>query len=587
MSTEEASPIDWDKVEKGLAILRGKRASKAPSMANRMYANAVPSRTNQGFPAYNSSADAELVTSLRNLRARSRQLVRDGGYAKSAKRVIVNNVVGTGIRLQALVQNTRGGLNARVNDSIEDTWTEWCAGDSCHTGGELHFHDMERQLMGQIFEAGEIFVRIHRQTFGRSTIPMALEVIEPERVVDGYAQPSAVAAPAQVRMGVEVDKFRRPLAYWVRDLHPGDVRLDVERTDVAERVPAADMFHLRVIDRWPQTRGEPWMHAVCGKLNDMNGYSEAEIIAARGAANYLGMIETAEDVTSLGEEQPDGTFQMPVQPGAWFRGQPGEKLTFASPNRPNAALDPFMRFMLREVAAGIGTSYESISRDYSQHNYSSQRQAMLEDRDLWRAVQAWIIRSFRTRLHREWLTTAVMAGAVEGLAVSDYFNDLRKYQSAIMRPRGWSWIDPTKEVAAYKEAVKAGFTTNGDVIVATGGGQDLEDVITQRADELAYMDEKNLAFDTSPSVYVPAETRGQMIIGEDGTVQPAAQAAPPAGAAAAPGAEEEPEPAEPAAATDDESDGDDEDAGAEPDEDERASRRVRRLKVVGGYGRYV
>jgi lambda family phage portal protein len=544
---------------------------------SRMYANAVPTRLNQGFPSFNTSADAELLTSLRNLRSRSRQLVRDAAFAKNARRIIQNNVIGTGIKLQSLVQTTRGTLAAKINDGIEAAWLKWSSADSCHTGGEVHFHDMERMMLGQVFEAGEVFVRIYRRPFGNSEVPLALEIIEAERIVDGYSQPSAVqAGGGQIRMGVEVDAFRRPIAYWVRDLHPGDVRLDVERTDRATRVPAADMFHLRIIDRWPQTRGEPWLHAVAAKLADMNGYSEAEIIAARGAANYLGTIETPESTESMGEEQIDGSFEMGLQPGSFLKLTPGEKASFLTPNRPNAALDPFMRFMLREVAAGTGVSYESLSRDYSQGNYSSTRLALLDDRDVWRTLQQWFVRSFRARLHLEWMQAAVMAKAIPEVDVLQYALQPEKFTAAIFRPRGWSWVDPTKEVAAYKEAVKAGFTTVGAVIAQTSGGEDLEDIMRTRHDELEYMDELDLAFDTSPAVYVPAETRGQMIIGPDGTVEPAASIVP-AADPADPNAP--PAPAKPAAETEaPESSDDSEPAGAEEDEtEERGLRRIARI----------
>lgn len=571
--------MNVDAILKGISRLQHEGAPRNNRMGRggqtRMYANAVPTRLNQGFPSFNTSADAELLTSLRNLRSRSRQLVRDAAYAKNARRIIQNNVIGTGVKLQSLVQTTRGTLAAKINDGIEAAWLKWSAADSCHTGGEVHFHDMERMMLGQVFEAGEIFIRIHRQRFGKSEVPIALEVIEPERVVDGYAQPSAVqAGGGQIRMGVEVDAFRRPIAYWVRDLHPGDVRLDVERTDRATRVPAADMFHLRIIDRWPQTRGEPWLHAVAGKLGDMNGYSEAEIIAARGAANYLGTIETPEEASSLGQEQNDGTFEMGLQPGSWMKLVPGEKANLWAPNRPNAALDPFMRFMLREVAAGTGVSYESLSRDYSQSNYSSTRLALLDDRDVWRTLQQWFVRSFRTRLHLEWLQAAVLAGAIPEVDRQQYAVQPEKFTAAIFRPRGWSWVDPTKEVAAYKEAVKAGFTTVGAVIAQTSGGDDLEDIMRTRHDELEYMDELNLAFDTSPTVYVPAETRGQMIVGPDGTVEPAAAAVQPANPAD-PNAPPEPaKPAEKAATTSDDS----EPVGAEEDEtEERGFRRISRI----------
>jgi hypothetical protein len=38
----------------------------------------------------------ELSTSIRVLRARSRQLIRDAAYAKRAKVIVVNNIVGAG-----------------------------------------------------------------------------------------------------------------------------------------------------------------------------------------------------------------------------------------------------------------------------------------------------------------------------------------------------------------------------------------------------------------------------------------------------------------------------------------------------------
>lgn len=512
-------------------VLKGiSRIQRGPPRRNmtRMYANAIPTSLSRGINSSNTSADAQLLTSLLGLRSKSRQLVRDAAFAKNARRIIQNNVIGTGIKLQAFVQTTRGSLNTTINDGIEAAFEKWCCADSCHTGGEVHFHDLERMAMGQVFEAGEIFIRIHRSKFGQSEVPIALEIIEAERVIDGFTEPVSTAG-AQTRMGVEVDAFKRPIAYWVRDLHPGDMRVNAGPADQIQRIPAADMFHLRVIDRWPQTRGEPWLHAVAGKLGDMNGYSEAEIIAARTNANYMGTIESSEDTASMGDESPDGSFEMGIEPGSWFRTNPGEKVQMWAPNRPNAALDPFMRFMLREVASGVGVSYESLSRDYSQSNYSSSRLAILDDRDVWKTLQQWFIRSFRCRLHLEWMYAAVLAGAIPQIDLTQYALNQTKFTPAVFRPRGWSWVDPTKEVAAFKEAVKAGFTTVSSVIAQTSGGDDLEDVMRTRHDELEYMDELDLAFDTSPAVYVPAETRGQMIIGPDGTVIPAAD---PAGAAA-------------------------------------------------------
>jgi lambda family phage portal protein len=161
--------------------------------------------------------------------------------------------------------------------------------------------------------------------------------------------------------------------------------------------------------------------------------------------------------------------------------------------------------MLREMAAGVGTSYESLSRDYSQSNYSSSRLALLEDRDTWRAVQQWFVRSFREPLHRVWLQQATAARAVAGLPFAEYAAAPAKFEAVSFKPRGWQWVDPTKEVEAYKQAVMAGFTTVADVIAETGGGRDLDEVLKQRRRELDEMEAADLSFDTSPENYVKPE----------------------------------------------------------------------------------
>ena len=312
----------------GAALVKEYQKEQADLRMNhsniRMYAGAKQSRLTSGWGQLVTSADSELSTSLRLLRSRSRALIRDAPYAKRAKVIVVNNIIGAGMGMQAQVKTSRDALNERVNDDIENIWEEWSLASRCHTGGMLHFADIERIAMGQIFEAGEIFIRKHYRAFGDSSIPFALEIIEPERVIDEF-QPSALIDNAVVRMGIESDEFRRPMAYWVRRLHPGEIRFSATETDKIERIPADQIIHLRLTDRWPQTRGEPWLHAVLRKLNDVDGYSEAEIIASRAAASYMGIIETEQD---YGEKQADGSREITLEPGIVERLNPREKFNF-------------------------------------------------------------------------------------------------------------------------------------------------------------------------------------------------------------------------------------------------------------------
>lgn len=491
------------RVARMIAPMRGK-------VLTRQYAGARNTALTGGFSTYaTGSADSELAQGLISLRSRSRQLMRDSAYAKRARTIVVNNVIGTGVGLQAQVMNTRGDMHTRVNDDIETAWEEWARADSCHTGGALHFSDFERACMAEVFTAGEVFIRKHFRTFGGSKIPLGLELIEAERIADEFMSPAAnTGAGANVRLGVEVDEFGRAVAYWIRERHPGELRMNVEQTVRVVRVPADQIIHIRVVDRWPMTRGEPWLHAVLRKLNDMEQYSGSELTAARMAANYFATLESDSDDPIASETQEDGHRQMEIEPGMIDQLAPGDKLNFHAPNRPNTAMDPFLRHMLREVAAGVGTSYESLSRDYSQSNYSSSRLALLDDRDLWRVLQQWWARTFRDPLHRAWMQQAVLARAVSSISIESFAVDVERYLAVRWKFRGWSWVDPTKEVAAYKEAVMAGFITTSAVIAATAGGLDVEDVIAERERELEMFAEAGIKLDTTVADVQPANPAG-------------------------------------------------------------------------------
>lgn len=473
---------------------------RVPSMSGesqRMYANAKTNRLTGSLTSSSNSADAELASSLPQLRSRGRSLNRDSPYAKRAKTVVVNNTIGTGIGMQAQVKTSRDELNARVNDDIEEAFEEWSYASNCHTGGRLCFADMERLLMGEVEEAGDVYVRKYFSAFGDSKVPYALEIIEAERLADDLAAAQTIAPGNQFRMGVEMDRFYRPVAYHIRSRHPSEFNWYGDAVTRIERVPASQIIPLSRTERWPQTRGVPLSHTTAITLDDMEGYSEAMIVKARTQACIVGAIETPEGASSFADKQADGTYEMPVGQGTYKRLNPGEKLTVGPANSPSPEFPEFMRAKLREVAAGMGVSYESLSRDYSQSNYSSSRMGLLEDRDVWRDYQQWFIRSFRQIVHREWLQQAVFAGAIPSIDLASYMSNRAKFEAVRFRPRGWSWVDPTTEVEAYEKAVRCGFMSLQDVITATSD-RDVEEVFEDRKKERQMAEKIGLVLDTDP-----------------------------------------------------------------------------------------
>ena len=172
--------------------------------------------------------------------------------------------------------------------------------------------------------------------------------------------------------------------------------------------------------------------------------------------------------------------------------QPGENVTVPDLGSPDMQFESFLRAMLRSFAAGTGVSFESISKDFTQTNYSSSRLSLLEERDHWRFLQRWLIENFHQRIYEVWLDLAVLSGAIN---LPLYETDPDRYRSVRWMPRGWSWVDPQKEITALREAEMAGYITKTQIIAENGG--DIEELLNQRRQELDMVDELNLTFDTS------------------------------------------------------------------------------------------
>lgn len=470
-------------------------------LARRQYSGAGFGRTLNDWIASSTSGDAEVRTSLRTMRNRSRQLARDNDYVKNALRTIQNNVVGQGVNMQAQIMGKRGPgagtLSTGQNKLAEEEWRKWKRADSCHTAGKMTFSQIERHLVRAAARDGEVFVRMITQRFGRSKIPLALEILEADLLDENYN--GTAANGNEIRMGVEVDRWMRPVAYYFYERHPGDYQQTKLNVEPRRRIPADEVIHLGRFEdeRSGTTRCVPWFDSALTRLRHMSGYEEAEVIAARASACQMGFITTPDPDFEPADPNEVVDFERVdnFEPGKITTLAPGEQFQSFSPSRPSGLLDPFMRFMLRGVAAGIGTSYESLSKDYSQSNYSSSRLALLDDRDTWRELQSWMIETFHQRVFERFIMLGVLAGV---FAFTGYEQDPEAFSMPRWIPRGWSWIDPSKEIAAFKMAVRSGFMTMADVVAQNGG--DFEELAAARSRELDLCEALDLVFDTDPRV---------------------------------------------------------------------------------------
>ena len=114
-------------------------------------------------------------------------------------------------------------------------------------------------------------------------------------------------------------------------------------------------------------------------------------------------------------------------------------------------------------------------------SYSSIRQGTIEDRDHFKMLQQFMIENFVDIVYREWLEQAITYNAVTlPMSKYDLFADQVTY-----RPRGFSWVDPQKEINAAVTAVNNGIISLQDV--HSQYGKDTEEVFeaVSREKELA------------------------------------------------------------------------------------------------------
>jgi len=332
-------------------------------------------------------------------------------------------------------------------------------------------------------ESGECLVRIVRQPMGKGRVPIALELIEAHQLDEDKSGVSDRLGH-EWRLGVELNQWGRPTRYAILTRHPGDVELGLNKRDVRlkhELLPAEDVIHIFMPDRIGQNRGVPWLTPVITTVHNLAEYEKAHWTRKRVQAASLGWIQSSEGEV-IGDAVENGQRLINTEPGTYNYLDPGETAIPPDFGPDDQQYDNVVRNLSRRFAAGFGCSYETLSRDFSQTNYSSSRLSILEDRDHWRVVQSVMIQLFHQRVFEEWLRSAVLVGELPSPAFNDYWSRPERYNTPRWQARSWSWVDPQKEMKALEMGRQLLLQTHGEQISEYTGEQ-FEQVMAQIARE--------------------------------------------------------------------------------------------------------
>lgn len=434
----------------------------------RRYEGASKTKRTSGWWARGGDANQNIKGDLATLRRRSRDLRRNNALAKRAIEVTTNGVVGKGIQTRIMGQS---------KETLQERWNKWAETTRCDYDGRHNLKGLQRLVMDAIQESGEVLIR--KRYVNDQDFPIQYQVLESDfldtTMIDGRAQNGNI-----VIQGVEFDDNGKRVGYHLYDVHPGSSIASLKTK--SEFIPAKDIYHIYRQERPGQVRGVPWSSTNIIRLKDLDDFQDAQLMRQKIAALFTAFVR---DISADVQCDDMSDFGESMQPGTIEELPPGKDITFANP----PSVENYKEFTSAEqhsIAAGFGLSYEALTGDLSEVNFSSARMGWLE---MNRNIEAWrqtlMIDAFLSGVFDDFLMMMTMVGTM--------FSQDTKAKHI---PPRREMIDPTKEIPASIKKIRAGLGSLSDEISSMGGDPDA--VIDQIAADQEKTDEKGLKLDSNP-----------------------------------------------------------------------------------------
>ncbi len=480
----------------------GRRMVKSASSTG--YRAASTQRRLATWQATTQNINSLIVGSGDVIRARSRDLVREDAWVASGIDDWVTEAIGTG----GIPESQHSDPKKR--ELLKELWKQFA--DESDATGTMSVYGQQALALRGALEGGETFTRLRaRRASDRLTVPLQLQVLEAEHLP--LQKNELSRTKTKIRAGIEFDGIGRRVAYHLYPDHPGDSTINPPRMET-KRVRAHRILHEYHVGRPGQIRGEPKTVRALIKAKQLSRYSDAESEAKALAACMVGFIEPPADAdiplptdTSIDETAQSAddyeTFAK-LEPGMFPVVPVDGKITIASPKEVGDTYEAFIKSMLREIAAGIGVTYEGMTGDLTGVNYSSIRAGLVKFRRACRMVQEnLVIFQWSRPLWKAFIEACVFAGHI---SAEDYAANQREYLNVVWRFPKWEWVDPLKDVQADVREVLAGLASRSEKIAERGrSAEDVDEEIKRDQDR-----EKKLGIEIggSGSEAVPGATDG-------------------------------------------------------------------------------
>lgn len=404
------------------------------------------------------SANEDQLPQRKTLISRSRDLARNNPFGAGALNLNVSKIVGTGLSMQAQpLKDIIGWSDDEAKTwkkQVEVEYKMWSDSINCDLARKQNFYEKQGITLRSCLESGDVITLLVNKKVADCPYSLRLQTIEADRL----GNPGGVADSDTEIAGVRIDENGAPIAYHIYDKHPGLMGIGISGRwytawgDYGRR----NVIHTFTQLRPEQTRGVPYLAPVIESLKQLSDYSHAELMAAVISSMFTVFISSDEE-PDPDYDQDDGLMRLGN--GAIVRLPPGEKADFANPSRPNTSFEPFVLSVLKQIGMALEIPYEVLIKHFSS-SYSASRAALLEGWSFFKRRREWLASGYCQPIYETWLAEAVAIGRIS--APGFFENPLLRfaYTRATWTGDSPGTLDPTKEVAAYGDAIDRGLITN-------------------------------------------------------------------------------------------------------------------------------
>jgi len=445
---------------------------------------------------YASGADLDFEA----LRARSRAAYWDSTQARALLTRLVDNVIGTGLTLEAspLWELNGSPLSEEAkrlwSRDVEQRFFAWASSHESDSTGRRNLAELQNFIFANELRDGESVIILRYSGDTSRVSPLTLQVLDPDQIdtlVNIHGTPDRVGLAVAIQSrgnvfkdGIEFTPQGEPVALFLYDATTR------KTTRVPFSGPSGRRFIIMpaILDLPGQVRGVGPLAAVIHEIQKLTDYTLFEIESALVNAIIAAyIVPNAENDTrtnlqsaigggvttrgsGIGAPANDTGDKVKVREAGLFIGnlKKGEDIKSFDTKRPNVNFEGFVSAITKSISASLSIPVEVLEMKFGA-SYSASRAGLIM---FWQTVDRWRVHfnsQFLQLVYESWFAEEIRASRISAPG----------FDSSPLIKRAWlscSWIgdsmptlDPTKDAAADQLRIDMGATTRERVAMEYNG----------------------------------------------------------------------------------------------------------------------